>query len=65
MSVIALHQKQVKKRVTFFITSTNVFFYFWDRNAFFNVLNFFLNVYYIYDTKDVCGCVVYRRSRDG
>ena len=46
----ALHQKQVKKRVTFFITFTK-FFIFRINNAFFNVFNFFPNVYYNYELK--------------
>jgi len=46
MSVITLHQKQVKKEGNFFITFTN--FLIWDKKR---VLTFFLNlvanVYYI------------------
>ena len=46
MSVILLtgstSKASKKKRVTFFITFTNVFFIFRIKNAFFNVFNFFL-----------------------
>ena len=44
----SLHQKQVKKMVTFFITFTNVFFIFRIKNAFLTFFYFFPNVYYNY-----------------
>jgi len=40
--------KANKKRVTFFITFTNVLFIFRIKNAFFNVFYYFPNVYYNY-----------------
>jgi len=45
---MALTSKASKKRVTFFITFTNVFFIFGIKNAIFNVFYSFPNVYYNY-----------------
>jgi len=49
-----MHQKQVKNRVTFFITFVNAVFFILGINTRFNGFEFFLfspNVYYIYGEK--------------
>jgi len=45
--------KASKKRVTFFITFTNVFFIFRIKKRVFNVFYFFPNVYYNYGMKTI------------
>ena len=52
MSMIDPIPKATKKRVTFFITFTNVFFILGIKNAFFNVFYFVSNVYYNYGAMD-------------